>query len=39
MADVSCYWKKLLLRYAKLLRWKPKRVSSYTEIKRKHDEL
>jgi len=41
MKDVSCYWKKLLLRYAKLLRWKPERVSSYREIKQEpqHDEL
>jgi len=39
MEDVSCYWKKLLLRYAKLLRWKPNRVRRYKEIRRRHDEL
>jgi len=39
MEDVSCYWKKLLLRYAKLLRWKPKRASGYKEMKHTRDEL
>ena len=39
MEDVSCYWKKLLLRYAKMHSWKPKRINSYREIRQKHDEL
>jgi len=39
MEDVSCYWKKLLLRYAKLLQWKPQRVNGYEEVVHRHDEL
>lgn len=33
MEDVSCYWLKLLKRYAKLLKFKPKRNNSYNQIK------
>jgi protein glucosyltransferase len=39
MDDVTCYWQKLLQRYAALLRWKPTHDRSYQEIKRRHDEL
>ena len=40
MEDVSCYWQQVLVRYAKLLRWTPQRVSSYHEVTRKkRDEL
>jgi len=39
MEDVSCYWRKLLVRYAALLRWKPVRVKAYQQIKPRHDEL
>jgi len=40
MEDVSCYWKKLLVRYAALLRWKPIRVKTYRQVKPgSHDEL
>lgn len=31
MKDVSCYWKKLLKRYAKLLQFKPERDKSLVE--------
>jgi protein glucosyltransferase len=31
MKDVSCYWKKLLKRYAKLLQFKPERDKSLIE--------
>jgi protein glucosyltransferase len=31
MKDVSCYWKKLLKRYAKLLRFKPEHDKSLIE--------
>lgn len=33
MEDVSCYWKKLLTNYAKLLTFKPKRNKNYKQIK------
>ncbi|KAL3852463.1 hypothetical protein ACJMK2_016097 [Sinanodonta woodiana] len=35
MEDVSCYWEKLLKRYAKLLNFKPKRNKDYIQIKTK----
>lgn len=31
MKDVSCYWKKLLKRYAKLLQFKPEQDKSLVE--------
>jgi protein glucosyltransferase len=31
MEDVSCYWKKLLKRYAKLLQFKPEQDKSLIE--------
>lgn len=31
MKDVVCYWKKLLTRYAKLLRFKPEKDKSLIE--------
>ncbi|KAG7315805.1 hypothetical protein KOW79_020671 [Hemibagrus wyckioides] len=37
MEDVSCYWEKLLTDYSKLLKYKPKRKSSYNQITRKPD--
>lgn len=33
MEDVSCYWEKLLKRYAKLLKFKPTRNKQYKQIK------
>ncbi|XP_068714571.1 protein O-glucosyltransferase 1-like [Montipora foliosa] len=33
MQDVQCYWKLLLKRYAKLMKWKPKRNLDFQEIK------
>ncbi|KAK6175502.1 hypothetical protein SNE40_013955 [Patella caerulea] len=35
MEDISCYWKKLLKSYAKLLKFKPQRDSSLKQIKLK----
>ncbi|XP_064606881.1 protein O-glucosyltransferase 1-like [Liolophura sinensis] len=32
MEDVSCYWEKLLKRYAKLLQFKPKRNKNYRKL-------
>ncbi|KAJ8302211.1 hypothetical protein KUTeg_021198 [Tegillarca granosa] len=32
MEDVSCYWLKLLKRYAKLLKFKPTRNKEYKQI-------
>uniref|UniRef100_H2YN43 Glycosyl transferase CAP10 domain-containing protein n=1 Tax=Ciona savignyi TaxID=51511 RepID=H2YN43_CIOSA len=32
MEDVSCYWRKLLLQYAKLLKYKVERNSNYQQI-------
>lgn len=40
MDDVTCYWENLLKRYAKLLRFKPKLVSTHHKISPKsNDEL
>lgn len=36
MRDVSCYWSKLLKRYAKLLTYQPVLDSTLIEIKRKY---
>ncbi|XP_060067840.1 protein O-glucosyltransferase 1-like [Ylistrum balloti] len=35
MEDISCYWEKLLKRYAKLLKYTPKRNKDYKQIKPK----
>ena len=32
MEDVTSYWRRLLLRYAELIRWKPTRDNSLTQI-------
>lgn len=34
MKDVTCYWKKLLLRYSKLLNYKPQRDKNLIHIKK-----
>eukprot|EP00795_Rhopilema_esculentum_P002107 gene2107-17685_t len=40
MKDIQEYWKQLLKRYAKLMKWKPKRNKKLIEIKEKlKDEL
>ncbi|XP_032897594.1 protein O-glucosyltransferase 1 isoform X1 [Amblyraja radiata] len=41
MVDVSCYWKRLLLEYSKLLQYKPRRHKGYTQIlsNNRHNEL
>ena len=39
--DVSCYWEKLLKRYAKLMKWKPTKNKDLKQIgaKSRRDEL
>ncbi|XP_020366799.2 protein O-glucosyltransferase 1 isoform X2 [Rhincodon typus] len=37
MEDVSCYWKQLLMRYSKLLLYKPKKQKKYIQIFAKHE--
>jgi protein glucosyltransferase len=40
MEDVQCYWRKLLMRYSLLTRWKPVRDPSLQQIlPKKKDEL
>ena len=41
MNDVSCYWQKLLKRYAKLTKWKPTKNKDLKQIQPKpgRDEL
>ncbi|XP_078093038.1 protein O-glucosyltransferase 1 [Mustelus asterias] len=36
MDDVSCYWRQLLVRYSKLLLYKPRKLKKYSQIFPKH---
>ncbi|XP_060692534.1 protein O-glucosyltransferase 1 isoform X3 [Hemiscyllium ocellatum] len=37
MEDVSCYWKQLLMKYSKLLLYKPKKQKKYNQIFARHE--
>lgn len=39
MSDVFCYWRKLLLRYSLLLKYRPTRDASLKEVAKIRDEL